>query len=166
MFQRRVDDSVYFYRKWADYKNGFGVLSGAFWLGNENIHALTSSGENVLRIDMEDFGGETGYAAYSGFSIDDESTNYTLRFSKMVSSSSNVGKCVSLVLYEITSRLPGFARVLCYAPIPCEMHPLHNNCHYIKWGPPPVKQYTTKHRNADPLPPDCIFQTWCWNRVP
>ena len=130
MFQRRVDGSVDFYLNWADYKNGFGNLSGEFWLGNENIHALTSSGDNVLRIDMEDLEGETGYVTYAAFSIEDESTHYTLQLGKMVSSSSNAGKGVRVVLYEITSRLPGFARVLCYAPIPFEMHPLHSNCHH------------------------------------
>ena len=101
VFQRRVDGSVDFYRSWLDYKNGFGVLSGEFWLGNENIHALTSSGENVLRIDLKDFEGETRYAAYTGFSIDNETTYYTLRLWGMVPSS-DAGECVRVVLYEIT----------------------------------------------------------------
>ena len=93
VFQRRFDGSVDFYRSWADYKNGFGVLSGEFWLGNEIIHALTRSGDNVLRIDMEDFEGETAFAAYTNFSLDDESTYYTLRLTAIVpSSNASAGK--------------------------------------------------------------------------
>jgi len=29
---------------WADYRNGFGSLTGYFWIGNEALHQLTSSG--------------------------------------------------------------------------------------------------------------------------
>ena len=91
VFQRRYNGSVDFYRVWADYKSGFGSASGEFWLGNDNIHSLTSGGSNVLRIDMETFGGETAHAEYDGFSVDDESTNYVLRLLSYLPSS-NAGK--------------------------------------------------------------------------
>ena len=87
VFQRRHNGSVDFFRNWTDYKSGFGSIGGEFWLGNDNIHSLTSNGSNVLRIDMEAFDGETRFAQYTGFSVDDESANYALRLSSYLTTS-------------------------------------------------------------------------------
>ena len=78
VFQRRQDGSVYFYRYWTDYENGFGNLTGEFWLGLSKIHRLTKEGSNTLRVDLGDFQGNTAYANYSTFSISDGSTEYIL----------------------------------------------------------------------------------------
>ena len=78
VFQRRADGSVDFYRKWIDYKNGFGNLSGEFWLGLVKIHRLLATGKNVLRVDLEMFDNETAYAVYKSFSVGDESEAYVL----------------------------------------------------------------------------------------
>ncbi|XP_069108439.1 microfibril-associated glycoprotein 4-like isoform X2 [Argopecten irradians] len=59
VFQRRMDGSIDFYRKWAEYQMGFGNLDGEFWLGNQALHFLTSQGGYELRIDMEDFDGNS-----------------------------------------------------------------------------------------------------------
>ncbi|KAK3776508.1 hypothetical protein RRG08_060223 [Elysia crispata] len=45
VIQKRQDGSVDFYRTWDDYRVGFGTLEGEFWLGNDNIHYLTSQGK-------------------------------------------------------------------------------------------------------------------------
>ena len=87
VFQRRYNGSVDFFRNWTDYKSGFGSASGEFWMGNDNIHSLTSNGSIVLRIDMEAFDGETRFAEYTGFSVDDESTNYALRLTSYLTTS-------------------------------------------------------------------------------
>ena len=59
MFQKRLDGSVDFYRSWTEYKRGFGNLAGEFWLGLDSIHRLTTSGSYKLRVDLEDFDGNT-----------------------------------------------------------------------------------------------------------
>ncbi|XP_019853463.1 PREDICTED: fibrinogen-like protein A [Amphimedon queenslandica] len=78
VFQRRQDGSVDFYRYWTDYENGFGDLTGEFWLGLSKIHRLTKEGSNTLRVDLGDFEGNTTYANYSTFNISDGSTEYIL----------------------------------------------------------------------------------------
>ena len=40
VIQRQIAGVVSFNRIWTKYKQGFGHLSGNFWLGNENIHRL------------------------------------------------------------------------------------------------------------------------------
>ncbi|XP_077161310.1 ficolin-2-like [Paroedura picta] len=78
VFQRRSDGSVDFYRDWDSYKRGFGSKLTEFWLGNENIHRLTSLGENELRIDLTDFDNKHTVARYETFNISGEADQYRL----------------------------------------------------------------------------------------
>ena len=78
VFQRRQDGSVDFYRNWTDYKNGFGNISGEFWLGLDNINRLTKNNDTELRVDLEDFEGGKRYATYSTFVVEDENEKYKL----------------------------------------------------------------------------------------
>ena len=80
VFQRRMDGSVGFYRYWTDYQQGFGSLSGEFWLGLDKIHRLTST-PTELRIDMRDFEGNSAYAHYTSFSVGDSASKYILSVS-------------------------------------------------------------------------------------
>jgi len=80
VFQHREDVSVDFYRNWSDYQQGFGNLSGEFWLGLSKIHRLTSTASQ-LQIDLQDFEGNSRYAQYSSFSVGDTASNYTLSVS-------------------------------------------------------------------------------------
>ncbi|KAL9985473.1 hypothetical protein ACROYT_G007887 [Oculina patagonica] len=77
VFQKRLDGSVDFYRGWADYKRGFGNLSGEFWLGLDKIHRLTET-KNRLRVELEDTAGKTAYAEYDMFAVTSEKTKYQL----------------------------------------------------------------------------------------
>ncbi|XP_073496469.1 ficolin-1-A-like [Phyllobates terribilis] len=78
VFQRRWDGSVDFNKNWDSYKKGFGNQWSEFWLGNDNIHLLTSTGNFQLRVDLEDFDKNRVYATYSGFQLGGESDKYPL----------------------------------------------------------------------------------------
>ena len=78
VLQRRVTGDVNFYRGWEDYKQGFGSLDGEFWLGNDNIHAITSRGVFEVRVDLR-YNDKSVFAHYDAFSVGDESSKYVLR---------------------------------------------------------------------------------------
>ncbi|XP_034283014.1 ficolin-1-like [Pantherophis guttatus] len=78
VFQRRLDGSVDFFRDWEPYKRGFGSQLTEFWLGNNNLHRLTSLGKNELRVDLIDFDNKHSFAKYASFQVAEESNWYRL----------------------------------------------------------------------------------------
>ncbi|OPL33849.1 fibrinogen-related protein, partial [Mytilus galloprovincialis] len=78
VFQRRENGYVDFYRGWNDYKSGFGNPKHEFWLGNDNLHSLTSQDNYEMRIDLTDFEGNMAFAKYNFFAIGDESSKFKL----------------------------------------------------------------------------------------
>uniref|UniRef100_A0A8C5U2Q8 Fibrinogen C-terminal domain-containing protein n=1 Tax=Malurus cyaneus samueli TaxID=2593467 RepID=A0A8C5U2Q8_9PASS len=78
VFQRRWDGSVNFLRDWDSYKRGFGNQLTEFWMGNDNIHLLTSLGPCELRIDLRDFENNYYFAKYASFRVLGESEKYRL----------------------------------------------------------------------------------------
>ncbi|XP_019366007.1 PREDICTED: ficolin-1-like [Gavialis gangeticus] len=84
VFQKRVDGLVDFFRDWNLYKQGFGSQLSEFWLGNDNIHLLTSLGTNELRIDLRDFDNNHQFAKYSSFRIAGENEKYKLILGEFV----------------------------------------------------------------------------------
>ena len=78
VLQKRQDGSVDFYLNWSDYKHGFGNMSGELWLALDKIHRLTSDNNNMLRVDLEDFQGNTRYAEYNMFGVMSENDKYKL----------------------------------------------------------------------------------------
>ncbi|XP_025102264.1 ficolin-2-like isoform X5 [Pomacea canaliculata] len=81
VIQRRRDGSVDFYRNWVDYENGFGDVSGEFWLGLSSLYRLTKDKPVRLRVDLREVNGESHYAEYSSFSVGGPDTNYRLTVS-------------------------------------------------------------------------------------
>ncbi|ELU06279.1 hypothetical protein CAPTEDRAFT_3786 [Capitella teleta] len=79
VIQRRVDGSQNFRLGWNDYAAGFGSVTGEFWLGNRNIHLLTSMSQDVsLRYDMADGEGNKRYAQYDFFKVKSEAEKFKL----------------------------------------------------------------------------------------
>ena len=97
VFQRRYDGSTDFYRHWNAYKGGFGKLHHEFWIGNENLHVLTSQSllpkGTELRIDMKTAGlGTRVFAKYKHFHVYNRLFNYMLLIFKY---SGNAGDSLS-----------------------------------------------------------------------
>ncbi|XP_044286858.1 fibrinogen gamma chain [Varanus komodoensis] len=86
VFQRRLDGSEDFNKNWIQYKEGFGHLSPndqtEFWLGNEKIHLITTQTTipYALRIELEDWSGQTSYADYAHFKVGSEEDKYRLSY--------------------------------------------------------------------------------------
>ncbi|XP_059166076.1 ficolin-2-like [Physella acuta] len=81
VIQRRFNGQTDFYRGWEEYKYGFGDVDvGEFWLGNENIHRLTSQRRYELRVDFK-FNNTDYFAKYSRFRVYGESEGYRLKVS-------------------------------------------------------------------------------------
>ncbi|XP_055864894.1 uncharacterized protein LOC106062803 [Biomphalaria glabrata] len=79
IFQRRINGKVDFYRGWKEYRDGFGDYNiGEFYLGNENIFNLTSTGKYDLRIDLE-YNNKSYFAQYEDFKVLNETENYKLQ---------------------------------------------------------------------------------------
>ncbi|MCL4161097.1 UNVERIFIED_CONTAM: hypothetical protein GTU68_018531 [Idotea baltica] len=81
VIQRRADlpQREDFFRGWLDYQLGFGNLTGEFWLGLDNIHALVNQTQMEVRVDLEDFDGEKRWAKYDLFHIEDKAGKYKLK---------------------------------------------------------------------------------------
>ncbi|RUS89847.1 hypothetical protein EGW08_002377 [Elysia chlorotica] len=78
VFQRRTTGDVDFYRDWTEYREGFGSMSGDFWMGNERIHQLSSEKAYELRVDLRYQGKET-FAVYESFIIESEADLYKIK---------------------------------------------------------------------------------------
>ncbi|XP_028656633.2 tenascin-like isoform X1 [Erpetoichthys calabaricus] len=80
VFQRRKNGKTNFYRSWNEYKNGFGNISDEFWLGNDNIHKLTTQSPQMLRVDLRTKH-EHAFAVYRTFNVDKEQREFRLTIS-------------------------------------------------------------------------------------
>ncbi|GFN86637.1 ficolin-1 [Plakobranchus ocellatus] len=80
VFQRRTNGEEDFYRDWTSYREGFGSLTGDFWMGNEALYNLTDKQDPYeLRIDIRVNNGQEIYARYPDFRIENESNKYRLQ---------------------------------------------------------------------------------------
>jgi hypothetical protein len=81
--QNRETNSIDFNRTWNEYRRGFGnVLNQTdFWIGNENLHWLTSSYPCRLKIELTDWYNETRTGTYDTFRIADHRDGYRIQIS-------------------------------------------------------------------------------------
>ncbi|XP_070566650.1 fibrinogen-like protein 1 [Ptychodera flava] len=78
IIQKRRDGSVNFNMDWLAYKVGFGDPTNEYWVGNENLHKLTSQSKYMLRVYVTDWEQNTRLADYDGFRVDSEFKKYAL----------------------------------------------------------------------------------------
>lgn len=78
VIQKRIKGDEDFYKDWTAYREGFGSVTGDFWLGNQAIHVLTDEHPYELRIDFR-IDGQEKFAHYSSFRLENEADSYRLR---------------------------------------------------------------------------------------
>ncbi|KAH8329457.1 hypothetical protein KR074_010919, partial [Drosophila pseudoananassae] len=78
VIQRRMDGSVNFNRNWTEYRDGFGNLTGEFFLGLEKLHQITQSSQYELLISLGKVNGSRDFVKYDDFKIGSEENSYRL----------------------------------------------------------------------------------------
>ncbi|XP_067939153.1 angiopoietin-related protein 2-like [Watersipora subatra] len=82
VFQKRFDGSVEFYQYWLNYKEGFGNMTGEYWLGLDKLHALTQTNRR-LNILVKLTNGTVVSGTWSSFFIGSQGDNYKLNVSSV-----------------------------------------------------------------------------------
>ena len=79
LIQQNVDRSNFFNRTWAEFKAGFGTITGNYWLGNDVLHQLTTCGSYKLHFDLQSLDTLKWFSAeYITFRVGNESTGYLM----------------------------------------------------------------------------------------
>ena len=81
VIQRNIREGVHTFenKKWKDYKEGFGDLSGSkLWYGLDGLNTFTKTGQWELRIDFQFENQSQSYLHYSNFSVGTEYREYPL----------------------------------------------------------------------------------------
>ncbi|XP_061185462.1 angiopoietin-related protein 7-like [Saccostrea echinata] len=85
VIQRRIEGRIPFsspYRKWADFLNGFGNVSGDYWLGNEKVFNILAQNSYKLRVEGVGYSGKLYWAEYEEFNIENERNDYRIHVSE------------------------------------------------------------------------------------
>ncbi|KAH8329458.1 hypothetical protein KR074_011014, partial [Drosophila pseudoananassae] len=78
VIQRRIDGSVDFNRSWTEYRDGFGNLTGEFFIGLEKLYQITQSGQYELLISLGKVNGSRDFVKYDNIKIGSEENSYRL----------------------------------------------------------------------------------------
>lgn len=99
---RRNDGKLVFQRDWEEYKDGFGFLSGEFWIGNEKLSYLTNQKKYELHINITYANGSLCFINYDQFATTDDHGNY--KITKLGNYSGNAGDYIPVCPRDM---LPG-----------------------------------------------------------
>uniref|UniRef100_A0A131YTL8 Fibrinogen-related domain containing protein n=1 Tax=Rhipicephalus appendiculatus TaxID=34631 RepID=A0A131YTL8_RHIAP len=79
------NNAYYFYRNWTQYASGFGDPAKEYWIGNEALHALTSTDEVMtLGVFLANSTENGVWINYDSFCISNENDNYAMKIGKYV----------------------------------------------------------------------------------
>ncbi|KAK4805518.1 hypothetical protein QYF61_004457 [Mycteria americana] len=140
VFQRRQDGGTDFWRGWAAYAQGFGNVTGEFWLGNEALHALTAGTPTELRVDLRT-PRDAAFARYRDFAVAGPEDHYRLHLGAY---SGTAGDALS---YHAGSPFSTRDRDPRGRPRPCAVSYTgawwYHNCHYANLN----GRYGTPHHH-------------------
>ena len=72
-------DRFSFAKFWEQFKNGFGDANSSYWLGNEKVYQLTTSGKWKLRVEVQSSMNLKWYSAeYTIFTLASEADMYRI----------------------------------------------------------------------------------------
>src|SRR6218665_1672157 len=90
VFLYRFDGSVAFNGTWADYRDGFGDVTGEYWFGLEKLTQMTNNGQYRARFEFKSIQNESWFSSeYDSFQIDQESNWYTIHVSGFTGDAGN-----------------------------------------------------------------------------
>ena len=72
-----------FDRDWDDFSDGFGHVSGDYWLGSDNVHVLTTSESHILRVELT-VNTKRDALEFAVFALGDRESNYTLAMQDLI----------------------------------------------------------------------------------
>ncbi|KAJ1084795.1 hypothetical protein NDU88_004941 [Pleurodeles waltl] len=84
VIQRRFDGSEDFDRVWEAYNNGFGNLTGEFWLGLQKVYDIARHGRHIMHVELHDWE-ETTKSIELLFSLGGPDSGYELQVHGVVS---------------------------------------------------------------------------------
>ncbi|XP_067684576.1 angiopoietin-related protein 1-like [Haliotis asinina] len=106
VIQRRMSPTVSFIRPWREYVTGFGNVQDSYWAELNQIYYLTSTGNNVLTINMQTWDDEDQNVRYSDFQLQDQ-TYFTLNiggFSGSITDDLSYNNNMSFATYDRPDR--------------------------------------------------------------
>ena len=123
-------------------KIGFGDVITNFWIGNDCLNALTSTGWYKLHVDVQSAVDHQWYwAEYTTFVVGNDTSKYRLRVGGYSGTAGDAMKSINTQLFAtIDQDIGGCAAYNCaafwYLCGGTKCH-INNGCNGISWGPLP-----------------------------